>query len=60
MNRLEDAERKIRREIAIMKKCRHGQIVQLFEVIDDQLKDSVFMSAFPFSSSYSLSCFFES
>jgi [calcium/calmodulin-dependent protein kinase] kinase len=29
------AERKIRQEIAIMKKCNHGQIVRLFEVLDD-------------------------
>ncbi|KAI9175738.1 hypothetical protein H9P43_006102 [Blastocladiella emersonii ATCC 22665] len=34
---------KIRREIAIMKKCIHPNVVQLFEVIDDPASDKVYM-----------------
>ncbi|EIW84423.1 kinase-like protein [Coniophora puteana RWD-64-598 SS2] len=38
-----DAEQKIRKEIAIMKKLRHGHIVRLIEVIDDKLNDRIYM-----------------
>ncbi|KDQ24235.1 hypothetical protein PLEOSDRAFT_1014978, partial [Pleurotus ostreatus PC15] len=34
---------KIRREIAIMKKCRHAHVVRLIEVIDDRLRDKIYM-----------------
>jgi serine/threonine protein kinase len=36
-------EHKIRKEIAIMKKCRHGNVVRLLEVIDDRLKSKIYM-----------------
>lgn len=45
VDRLQSAERKVLREIAIMKKCKHGQIVQLLEVIDDRLTSKIFMGA---------------
>lgn len=48
VDQLQNAEKKVMREIAIMKKCRHGQIVQLLEVIDDKLTSKIFMG--PFSS----------
>ncbi|KAH7906541.1 kinase-like domain-containing protein [Hygrophoropsis aurantiaca] len=41
--KLGSAEYKIRKEIAIMKKCRHGHIVRLLEVIDDKLNDRIYM-----------------
>ncbi|KAF9070302.1 kinase-like domain-containing protein [Rhodocollybia butyracea] len=37
------AEQEIRKEIAIMKKCRHPHVVKLFEVIDDRKNNKVFM-----------------
>ena len=45
VDRLQTAEKKVLREIAIMKKCKHGQIVQLLEVIDDRLTSKIFMGA---------------
>ena len=39
-----ETERQIRKEIAIMKKCRHPHIVKLLEVIDDKLKSKIYMS----------------
>ena len=39
-----ETERQIRKEIAIMKKCRHPHVVQLLEVIDDKLKSKIYMS----------------
>ncbi|KAI0080968.1 kinase-like protein [Panus rudis PR-1116 ss-1] len=36
-------EHKIRKEIAIMKKCRHPHVVRLLEVIDDKLDKSIYM-----------------
>ena len=42
-DRLGTAEHKIRKEIAIMKKCRHGHVVRLYEVIDDKLKEKIYM-----------------
>lgn len=44
-NEIQEAERKILYEIAIMKKLRHGQIVQLYEVINDPLSSKIFMGA---------------
>jgi serine/threonine protein kinase len=38
-------ENTIRKEIAIMKKCRHPNIVRLMEVIDDPQQEKIFMSA---------------
>ena len=40
-------ESKIRKEIAIMKKCRHPHVVRLIEVIDDRQKSSIYMSECP-------------
>jgi len=37
-------ENSIRKEIAIMKKCRHPNIVQLFEVIDNPQQDKFYLS----------------
>ncbi|PCH42122.1 kinase-like protein, partial [Wolfiporia cocos MD-104 SS10] len=34
---------KIRKEIAIMKKCRHPHVVRLLEVIDDRLAEKIYM-----------------
>ncbi|EGO24333.1 hypothetical protein SERLADRAFT_349007, partial [Serpula lacrymans var. lacrymans S7.9] len=42
-DKLGSTEYKIRKEIAIMKKCRHGHIVRLLEVIDDKLNDRIYM-----------------
>ncbi|KAI0790022.1 kinase-like protein [Abortiporus biennis] len=36
-------EHKLRKEIAIMKKCRHPHVVRLLEVIDDQIRDSIYL-----------------
>jgi [calcium/calmodulin-dependent protein kinase] kinase len=41
--KLGSLELKIRKEIAIMKKCRHGHVVRLLEVIDDKLNDRIYM-----------------
>lgn len=40
---LGETERQIRKEIAIMKKCRHAHVVRLLEVIDDKLKAKIYM-----------------
>ncbi|TFK36664.1 kinase-like domain-containing protein [Crucibulum laeve] len=40
---LGNAEAKIRKEIAIMKKCRHPHVVRLFEVIDDSSRKKIHM-----------------
>ncbi|KAJ7067410.1 kinase-like protein [Mycena amicta] len=36
-------EAKIRREVAIMKKCNHPNIVKFFDFVDDQSEDSVYL-----------------
>jgi SNF1-activating kinase 1 len=41
--RLGTTENKIRKEIAIMKKCRHAHVVRLLEVIDDRMKYKIYM-----------------
>lgn len=41
--KLQVTEKKVLREIAIMKKCRHGQIVQLFEIINDVQESKIFL-----------------
>lgn len=40
---LHTVERKIRSEIAIMKKCNHLHVVELHEVIDDRQNDAIYM-----------------
>jgi serine/threonine protein kinase len=45
-DKLGTAEAKIRKEIAIMKKCRHPHVVRLLEVIDDRMQTKVYMGAF--------------
>ena len=42
-NKISSTENKIRKEIAIMKKCRHHHVVQLFDVIDDPSLKRVFL-----------------
>jgi len=42
--RIYSTENSIRKEIAIMKKCRHPNVVQLFEVIDDPQQDKIYLS----------------
>ena len=42
-DRMGTAESKIRKEIAIMKKCRHAHVVRLLEVIDDRMKHKIYM-----------------
>ncbi|KAF8340532.1 kinase-like domain-containing protein [Cantharellus anzutake] len=41
--KLDSQEAKIKREVAIMKKCSHKHIVRLREVIDDALNEKIFM-----------------
>ena len=41
---ISETERQIRKEIAIMKKCRHPHVVKLLEVIDDKLKSKIYLS----------------
>lgn len=41
---MSSTENSIRKEIAIMKKCRHPNVVQLFEVIDDPQQDKIYPS----------------
>jgi serine/threonine protein kinase len=48
--RITSTENKIRKEIAIMKKCQHAHIVRLYEVIDDRTHKKILMSA------HTLSC----
>lgn len=47
-DRIGSTEHRIRKEIAIMKKCRHGHVVRLLEVIDDKLKEKIYMGESPF------------
>ena len=41
---ISETERQIRKEIVIMKKCRHPHVVKLLEVIDDKLKSKIYLS----------------
>jgi hypothetical protein len=43
--KVSSTETKIRKEIAIMKKCRHANIVMLLEIIDDPISERIFMGA---------------
>ncbi|KAI0342593.1 kinase-like protein [Trametopsis cervina] len=42
-DKLGTTEQKIRKEIAIMKKCNHPHVVRLLEVIDDELTEKIYM-----------------
>lgn len=43
VDKLGTTEQKIRKEIAIMKKLRHPHIVCLYEVIDDRMRNKIYM-----------------
>lgn len=45
-DRMGTTENKIRKEIAIMKKCRHAHVVRLLEVIDDRMKHKIYMGEY--------------
>ena len=49
VDRLNTTEAKIRKEIAIMKKCRHPHVVRLYEVIDDRTRDKIYMGESSFT-----------
>ncbi|KAI0695386.1 kinase-like protein, partial [Cytidiella melzeri] len=42
-DKLGTTEQKIKKEIAIMKKCNHPHVVKLLEVIDDELNERIYM-----------------
>ena len=42
---IDSTEAKIKREIAIMKKLRHPHVVRLYEVIDDRMREKIYMGA---------------
>jgi len=46
VDKLNTTELKIKKEIAIMKKLSHPNVVRLFEVIDDRMKEKVYLGAF--------------
>lgn len=49
-DKLNTTEAKIKKEIAIMKKLRHPHVVRLYEVIDDRMKEKIYMSMSSFVS----------
>ena len=52
VDKVNHTEAKIRKEIAIMKKLRHPHVVRLYEVIDDRMREKIYIGALfynPFS-----------
>jgi serine/threonine protein kinase len=49
-DKIRTKERQIKREIAIMKKLRHPHVVRLYEIIDDRLREKIYIGAFFFTS----------
>ena len=47
-DKLNTTEATIKKEIAIMKKLRHPHVVRLYEVIDDRMKEKIYMSMLSF------------
>ena len=44
-DKVNTTEEKIRKEIAIMKKLRHPHVVRLYEVIDDRMREKIYIGA---------------
>ncbi len=44
-DRLGSTEARIRKEIAIMKKLHHAHVVRLYEIIDDRLREKIYIGA---------------
>ncbi len=44
-DKVNHTEAKIRKEIAIMKKLRHPHVVRLYEVIDDRMREKIYIGA---------------
>lgn len=42
-DKVNHTEAKIRKEIAIMKKLRHPHVVRLYEVIDDRMREKIYI-----------------
>ena len=47
-DKVNTTEEKIRKEIAIMKKLRHPHVVRLCEVIDDRMREKIYIGAHTF------------
>jgi hypothetical protein len=45
-----ESEHKVRREIAIMKKCVHPNVIVLREVMDDPNSKKIYLGMFPLKS----------
>jgi serine/threonine protein kinase len=48
VDKMGTTEQKIKKEIAIMKKCSHPHVVKLLEVIDDELYEKIYMGMYSF------------
>jgi [calcium/calmodulin-dependent protein kinase] kinase len=45
-DKVNTTEEKIRKEIAIMKKLRHPHVVRLYEVIDDRMREKIYIGKY--------------